>query len=194
MKANRIKGWHFAAADRRLGYDDGRLIRKGGTLSIKGSPVLCGHGLHYSRRIVDALGNAAGPIVCRVEGWGETIDGGHKLCSLHRKTLWLVDAEELLHEFGCMCAEDDLRQAGVTDMRSWDAIKIKRRWMRGEASDEELSAARYAVYPAAYYATDPTAIYAGDSAGWSAWYHRTHNKFNGRLTSMVIAEHRRQVQ
>jgi len=32
-----------------------------------------------------------------------------------------------------------LRVAGMTDKRSWNALRVKMRWLRGEATDEELA-------------------------------------------------------
>jgi len=61
--------------------------------------------------------------------------------------LWAVLREEFipaktLHEFACRVAEQALlkeRAAGrEPDERSWKAIEIKRRWMQGAATKEEL--------------------------------------------------------
>lgn len=68
--------------------------------------------------------------------------------------LWAVLREELidariLHEFACWCAEDALSHVENADERSWNAIKVKRAWLRGEASDEELVDARATAWAAA---------------------------------------------
>lgn len=68
--------------------------------------------------------------------------------------LWAVLREEfvpahILHEFVCRCAEEALRKAGVTDDRSWNAIRVKRLWIEGKATDTELAAARAAAQAAA---------------------------------------------
>ena len=68
--------------------------------------------------------------------------------------LWAVLREEFvpahtLHEFACRCAEGELRKAGVTDDRSWNAIRVKRLWIEGKATDTELAAARDAARVAA---------------------------------------------
>lgn len=64
---------------------------------------------------------------------------------------WLVLREELfdapiMHEFGCRCAERALARIDKPDARSATAIKAKRRWLRGEISDEALLAARYTAW------------------------------------------------
>ena len=64
--------------------------------------------------------------------------------------------EPILHEFACRCAERALKAARITDERSWNAIKTKRKWLKGEATDEELVAARDAAYA------------ARDAAAWAA--------------------------
>ena len=78
--------------------------------------------------------------------------------------LWSVLHEELipapvLHEFACQFAERALdrraeRDGSVADPRSRAAIETKRRWLRGEADNEELSAARSAARSAAEYAAE----------------------------------------
>ena len=81
--------------------------------------------------------------------------------------LWAVLREEFvpahtLHEFACRCAEGELRKAGVTDDRSWNAIRVKRLWIEGKATDTELAAARAATARAA------TARAAAWDAAWAA--------------------------
>ena len=83
--------------------------------------------------------------------------------------LWAVLREELidariLHEFACWCAEDALSHVENADERSWNAIKVKRAWLRGEASDAELAAAWSAAEAAAWSAARAAAW----SAAWSA--------------------------
>ena len=84
--------------------------------------------------------------------------------------LWAVLREDFLskntlYEFALLCAEHALTIDKVTDERCWNAIKVKRAWLRGEASDDELAAAR----TAAWYAAG-VARYAARAAAWySAW-------------------------
>ena len=52
----------------------------------------------------------------------------------------LIDAP-LLHEFACRCAERALNRVKIPDPRSLRAIEVKRAWLRGEATDDELDAA-----------------------------------------------------
>ena len=71
------------------------------------------------------------------------------------KRLWAVLREEfipapILHEFACRCAEDALSRIDNPDPRSINAIAIKRRWIAGEATDEELATARDAACAATW--------------------------------------------
>ena len=82
--------------------------------------------------------------------------------------LWLVLREELvdapiLHEFACRCAERALSRVHNPDPRSISAIKAKRKWLRGECTDDELRAA--------WSAAESAAMDAAMKAAWSAEEH-----------------------
>ena len=71
--------------------------------------------------------------------------------------MWLVLRDELIdapimHEFACRCAERALSRIDKPDERSVAAIEAKRKWMRGEISDDEMTAARDAATAAAWTA------------------------------------------
>ena len=94
--------------------------------------------------------------------------------------LWAVLREEfipapILHEFACRCAEDALSRIDNPDPRSIHAIAVKRRWIAGEATDEELAAARTAAWAAQAAAQDAArtaaqaaAQAAARTAAWAA--------------------------
>jgi hypothetical protein len=95
--------------------------------------------------------------------------------------LWAVLREELipapiLHEFACRCAEDALKLINKPDPRSTEAIRVKRLWVKGEATDEELAAAwdaawaaaRAAACTAAWAAARAAACTAAWAAAWAA--------------------------
>jgi hypothetical protein len=185
MFEEKIRCWHFLSADRRLRWGTRKVVEAGKTYSCKfpyrgfSRPTLCEAGMHGSRRIIDALQNAPGPVICEVDIWGDVVEGSDKLCGTHRHVLWLYDATMVLHEFACRVAEEALRRDGVTDKRCWSAIATKRRWMRGETTDAELlvvqdaarDAARAAAGAAVRYAARYAAGYAAwDAARYAAWY------------------------
>ena len=91
--------------------------------------------------------------------------------------LWAVLREEfidtpILHEFACRCAENALKLVDNPDPRSVNAIAVKRRWMRGEATDAELvvvkEAARVAARDAARAAARGAAGVVAKEAVWAA--------------------------
>ena len=68
--------------------------------------------------------------------------------------LWAVLRDEfipapMLHACACRCAEDALSRIDNPDPRSINAIVVKRRWIAGEATDEELAAAEADAWTAA---------------------------------------------
>ena len=71
--------------------------------------------------------------------------------------LWLVLREELidapiLHKFACRCAEMALSRIDKPDEQRVAAIEEKRKWLRGEISDDGMAAAMDAACAAAWAA------------------------------------------
>ena len=86
-------GWHFLAEDRRLKYGDGRLVEAGQTYMTPDPerPLEVGdYGMHASKRALDALNNAAGPHISRVELTGERMDSSNISCGRSRHVLWVA--------------------------------------------------------------------------------------------------------
>ena len=133
-----MKAWHFTNENMTLGYGDGRKIVEGETLSCEGDIVLCQNGMHGSKRIIDALQYAPGPILTRVEITGDVVEGDDKIAGRHRKVLWSLDATEILHRFAVQVALDACQKAGVTDPSTLAAPQAKLDWLDGKISDEEL--------------------------------------------------------
>ena len=84
--------------------------------------------------------------------------------------LWAVLREEfidapVLHEYACRCAEYALTFVREPDSRSIAAIEAKRKWLRGEISNDDLTAAR----AAAAWAADAAARAAARAAADAAW-------------------------
>ena len=84
--------------------------------------------------------------------------------------LWAVLREEfidapVLHEYACRCAEYALTFVREPDSRSIAAIEAKRKWLRGEISNDDLTAARDAAAQAA------AAWAANAAANVAAWEH-----------------------
>jgi len=171
MSEERIQVWHFIRADHRTGK--GLLkVEVGQTLTVEGPLELYKHGLHGSRKALDALYYAPGPVACKAEIWGDIIEGVDQLCGRYRKCLAMIDATYILHEFGCRCPERALtreREMGrEPDPRSWAAIEAKRKWLRGEIGDTELAAARAEAIDAVWDAAWAGAGAAARAAAWAA--------------------------
>ena len=149
-------GYYFHNGREQFGSH--RKIEAGKTYRVAGKPVLCEHGLHASKRIIDALRYAPSDAkyVCLVELGGAVKLDTDKAVATRRTVLAMADVEIILHEFACWCAEQALkaeRKAGrEPDERSWAAIRVKRRWLKGQATDEQWEAARAAAREAAWAA------------------------------------------
>ena len=77
----------------------------------------------------------------------------------------------VLHEVACQWAEHVLHffeEVYPDDRRPRQAIETKRRWIRGEATDDVLAAARTAAWSAARAAARAASRYAVWAAAWSA--------------------------
>ena len=192
MSEKRTKGWHFLQTNKHLRWGTKEVVKPGGHYSCKGKISLCENGLHASKTILDALYYAPGPVVCRVEVWGDVVRSSDKLAGRNRAVLWMLDATNVLHEFACRCAEDALALVKKPDGRSLAAIEAKRAWMRCEITDEELAAAGEAAGEAAWEARvaarDAAGAAAGAAAGEAAW-EAAWDAQKCRLTSMTAAAH-----
>ena len=138
-----MKGWHFVRADRRLGYKDGRIVKAGRTYKVPQEQKLefCSYGLHASKRIIDALKYAPGPIICRVELQGRILHDTDKSVAYVRHVISTFDATKTLRRFARLCALDVIHL--------WDAPDVVRKYL--EIGDESIrAAARDAAWAAAW--------------------------------------------
>jgi len=140
---------------------------------ITGDIKLCQRGYHSSPSWLDALEYAPGNIACIVEVSKLVDKDSTKQVSSRRKLIDARNAEHVLREFTCDCAERALRKAKVKDEQSWNAIKVSRLYNKGEATKEERDAAwdatRAAAKAAAWYAAE------------IRWQKRHLNKLMARL-------------
>ena len=173
-----VMAWHWVVKgkDGKLKLRDGRDVPPvGEALVHEGEAQMCESGLHASRRAIDALRYIpdGATVLCRVLCEDVVDEQDDKLVCRKRTVVWLHDCEKVLHEAACRFAEQALTEAGIKDDgndASWNAIKVKRLWLKGEATDEELAAA-YAAGAAAYAAraaARAAAYAAGDAAGDAA--------------------------
>ena len=91
----------------------------------------------------------------------------------NKDKLWAVLREEfidapVLHEYACRCAEYALTFVREPDSRSIAAIEAKRKWLRGEISNDDLTAAWDAAWAAARATARAAANAARAAAAWAA--------------------------
>ena len=165
--------WHFLRQNWET--NSGSIKTKvGDTYHVEPPIKICSHGMHGSRKVLDALGHLAGPILTLCEVWGEFAEQSDKIVAEYRRPLWGKDISTELNEWACCNAEVALLVAEIEDSRCWEAIEAKRAWLRGEISDKELAAARAAARDAARDAAraadwDSARAAARDSAWAAAW-------------------------
>lgn len=110
---NTVLAWHFLPERMQLAYNDDRTVSVGKWVSVRVSAHhsyqlrICHHGLHASRRIVDALkfarllSDSKGQriMVCRVRVGGDRKERSDKLCGQYRKILWCFDIRKVLKKY-----------------------------------------------------------------------------------------------
>ena len=166
----KLLGWKFLTDGGRMNHDMSHIEVTAGLevrLSGEKNIVACQYGLHYSERPLDALSYAESNWVARVEDIGDqrdTSEGDKVATNALRYLTSPVDTERTLHEFAIWCAEQALSLIEKPDPRSLNALEVKRRWLAGKATDEELRAARAAAWAAAWATARATAR----AATWDA--------------------------
>lgn len=88
-----------------------------------------------------------------------------------KRIFWIVLREELipseiLHEFACRCADRALGKVKNPDEKSLNAPIAKRKWLKGEITDEELSKAKSAALATAMPAALATIWVAEGLEAW----------------------------
>ena len=191
MTTDKILAWHFLPEDGCMRWGTKELVAAGKTYRVEGPLTMCRHGLHASRRALDALGYGAGPLICRVELWGDVQEDQDKCVARNRHVVWLADASRPLHLFACQCADGVLGNIPKKRRPVYrEAIAAKRRWLDGGCSDKELDAARAAAdaeadaeaSSAAYWAA-----YAASSAARSAAYWAARSAAREHQNDMLTA-------
>jgi hypothetical protein len=87
--------------------------------------------------------------------------------------LWVICRKDILDEglmrrFAAWCAAEALFVAKQTDKRSWNAVEVSVKFSIGEATQEQLAAARDAARAAAWAAAWDAAWDAALAAAWDA--------------------------
>ena len=167
-KSQGVLAWHWLPEMGKLTHGDRRKVVPGHTMKFNGGLVICSSGFHASVRAIDALANAPGPIIQRVECFGLGDSCGHtdKLVCRERKCLWIADATDTLRAFARWCA--------LSVIEKWDAPPIVRQYL--ETGDESI---RDAAMAAAWD--------AARDAAWDAARDASRAAQNTKLEEMLMA-------
>jgi len=185
--------FYFSTLERKLRYRDNREIKVGETHRVNGPVELCEYGLHASKRIIDALQYAPGPILHLVTLGGEVVHGDDKSVATERTYVASFDATEVLREFArkqalinielikpyCKSEEYEViveyLKSGREDLRvaAWTAAEAAAWTAVGYAAEAAAwtaagSAAKYAAEAAVGSAVGSAAKYAAWTAAWTA--------------------------
>jgi len=179
--------WHFLPDDGHLRFGTREKVEVGKTIKVDCEPILCEQGLHASRRAIDALRYAPGALVCRVTLGGKIVTAGDKSVGQERTVAWMADATETLHRFACDVARETLDRHAPDFQAGYVAVETKLRWLAGNATDNELAAARYAARDAAWDAARDAAWDAARDAAWCASSAAAMDANNERLTDALLA-------
>ncbi len=201
-KQQPIAGWWFSK-DYNLPHGDNRIIQLGATHEIKKQLAICKTGLHASRKIIDALSYAPGPIIWKVELSGEIIEEDDKLCASHRAYLsGGLDCTEVMRKFSRLCALDVIEnwqappvvieylKTGAESLRSaaWEAARSAAWDAAWDASGSAPNAAWHASN-ASIAARDASGSAAGSAAGsasnWDAAWDAARAAQNIRLEKLI---------
>ena len=164
-----VRAWHFVA-DSKLLRDGKELPEVGVWERYGGEVVMCQSGLHASRRPLDALQYAPGAWVWYVECRDIVEECDDKLVCRERRTIWQMDATDLLRDFARKCALDVVHL--------WKAPDVVMRYLK--TGDESLRDASRDASRA-----------ASRAASWDASWDASRAKHNRRLTAMLHARRAR---
>jgi hypothetical protein len=128
----------------------------------------CSYGLRGALNVLDALSYAPGPVVCRVRFGGRIVEDDDQLVASRRTVLGMADATDELRAFACWCVRETPIADGrkvwdllMDDERSRAAVRIAERYVRGEATNEDLVAALDSAEAAAWDAAKAVTRAAG---------------------------------
>lgn len=177
IQQEQIQGWHIVPVDENgvphLSHDLAHVAVKSGlTVSMPHEDIegidddgQCGAGLYISRNPVHALKYApSGTVaICRVSTPASAVvqEAEDKLVTCERTVIDMLDAEEtrrVLVGWAVWCVRQALALVHKPDPRSMDALNVVERWLKGEATQEELTAAADAAARAAFFAADAARV------------------------------------
>ena len=114
--------WSTPGTNPQLGNGDCRPVVVGKTHEVKGPPKLCNVGLHFSRRIIDALGYAQSLDLYEVEPGGEILEpkGEDKGCATKRTYLRKLDFAGVMDRWLDWCVGRAEKHAARAARAAWE--------------------------------------------------------------------------
>ena len=152
--------YHFLPEDKKLRFGDNREVKLGQTITVDCEPELCYSGLHASKRLIDALDYAPGPILTKVTLGGTVIHGHDKSVATERTIIAIADVSYILREFARKCALDVIHL--------WDAPKVVIKYLK--TCDESIMYAAWYAVGTAIDDDDNNIRSAGSAAMYAAWH------------------------
>ncbi len=189
MDRKKIKAWYFAPENGRLSYGDNREIGEGITHEIEGTPILCKHGLHASKRVLDALQYATSPILWQVELSGGIVKGNDKIVGTSRTYIKMIDTTDILLKFSRLCALDvvhlwDAPDAVISFLKTGKSEFRESAYAAACAATDGVGAAYAAACAATNDAAATDVVYAAACAATDG-VGAAYDAQNKRLTAMI---------
>jgi hypothetical protein len=160
--------WHFTADKLR---DGSPLPKVGKWEHYEGKLEMCKSGLHWSRDPFDALQDAPGANLRRVEIKGDFLEQDDKGCSHYRRAVYQTDATELLRYFARMQALSIIHlYPNGADNVVFDYLMTGDESIRKAAGSVARAAANYAEWSSKWaVALAAARVSAGSAAREAAW-------------------------
>lgn len=144
-----MEGYLFITDSGRFSQKDDRPVVVGETYLAEGPSKRRNVGkysLYAYKNVFTALRTAPSRTLCYVRISGDIQEDIEKFSGKNLQVLWVQDVSAALNEFICLCGERALHRQGIAnhnvDEQSQNAIKVKRQWLEGKATDDELKQAR----------------------------------------------------
>jgi hypothetical protein len=139
------------------------------TPKMRGELELCHKGYHLTdaEHLIDWI---SGNQLFEAEIDGEMLQGDNKVACRKMRLVRQVDSwnDKMMRLFAVWCAREALKLIDNPDPRSVNACDVAERYANGDATIEELAAARAAARAAAWDAAWDAAWYAAWYAAWDA--------------------------
>ena len=178
---NKVRAYHFTNGWQ---LRDGRKLVAGHEYRHNDILLMCRSGLHASIHLMDALKYANGSVLSLVDCYGTVIYDTDKLVCTRRRVVDSHDVGSELRLFACWCIRRIWNL--LNDKRSKKVVIIAEQYALGNATVDELYAARAAAMDAARDAAMDAAWAAAIDAARDAARAAQRNEFQ-RVINCIFA-------